>query len=35
MELTASTVRGSSSKELIVATARRVIVALEIYLAPM
>ena len=35
MELTASTVRGSSSKELIVVTARRVIVALETYLAPL
>ena len=35
MELTASTVRATSPKELIVATARRLIVALETYLAPL
>jgi len=35
MELTASNVRATSTKELIVATARRIIVALETYLAPL
>jgi len=35
MELTASGVRATSTKELIVATARRIIVTLETYLAPL
>src|SRR3954471_4532739 len=35
MELTASGVRATSTKELITATARRIIVALETYLAPL
>ena len=35
MELTASNVRATSTKELIVATARRIIVTLEAYLAPL
>jgi putative oxidoreductase len=35
MELTASSVRATSTKELIVATARRIIIALETYLAPL
>ena len=35
MELIVSSVRTTSTKELIVATARRIIVALETYLAPL